>query len=157
MLIWMYWYALGNILNYNTTTLKMTFYEEFLFYFKFILLLSNIPSRLRETFKLKVNADIYGSKFLFAFAHNHIKTNESHFHIHLVATTIFTNTLYLEDKCFIVITQKMVVIMSWATFWAEADCRALTALCKRWKCNCVTKNHIKLSCILFPSHNIADY
>jgi len=68
----------------------MTFYEEFLFYFNFISLLSNIPSRLRETFKLKVNADIYGSKFLFRFAHNHLKPNKSHLHILLIATTIFT-------------------------------------------------------------------
>lgn len=153
MLIGIYLYGFGSVLNYNT----ITFYEEFLFYFNFTSLLSNIPSRLRETFKLKVNVDIYGSKFLFVFAHNHIKTNESLFHIHLVATAIFTSTLYVEDKCFIVITQKMVMIMSRATFWAEADCRALTALCKLWKCNWVTKNHIKLSYVLFSSHNIADY
>lgn len=150
-------YGLGSVLNYNTITLKMTFYKEFLFYFNFISLLSNIPSRLRETFKLKVNADVYGSKFLFIFAHNHIKPNKSHFHMLSAATTIFTSTLYAEDKCFIVITQRMVMIMSWATFWAEADCRALTVLCKLWNCNWVTKNHIKLSYILFSSHNIADY
>lgn len=53
---------------------------------------------------------------MFVFAHNHIKANESHFHIYLVATTVFTSTLYVEDKCFLVITQKMVKIMSWATF-----------------------------------------
>lgn len=75
MLIWIYLYGFGSILNYNTITLKMTFYEEFLFYFNFISLLSNIPSRLRKTFKLKVNADIYGSKTLFVFDRNHIKTN----------------------------------------------------------------------------------
>lgn len=132
MLTWIYLYGFDSALNYNSITLKMTFYEEFLFCFNFISLLSNSPSRLRETFKLKVNADIYGSQILFIFSHNRIKTNESHFHIHLVAT-IFTSTLYVEDKGFIVITQKMVMIMSWATFWAEADCRALTALCKLWK------------------------
>lgn len=65
MLIWIYLCCFGSVLNYNAIAFKMTFYKECLFYFNFTSALSSIASRLRETFKLNVSADIYGSRFLF--------------------------------------------------------------------------------------------